>query len=466
MIFTSTYIITKDGELYHYGIKGMKWGIRRFQNEDGTYTSAGKKRRDIQEAKSIKKSSSNNSGASAKKKSSHRVLLENKYKKAGMSKKEAEAAADKRIKVEKAIAITAGVTVAAATAYYARNKYLADRCDQVLKAGTTFHNLDSAANPRPGEHLYVNYRQNDTDFFRGQFALGKMKRSETGNAFNHEVVAKNDIKIPSLKTRKDTFKELYDNDEQFRNAFNKNSRGPNAVNANQAYKKMWPRFGNKDNEDFNVAKRKYFDALGKKGYDAIVDEWDTNAGVYRSDAPLILLNTSSKSLGEMTIGELSARDVLLAQANSRHYAPSRNVKTALGIPHTNHFKESEQHISKYAKKSAENSKYLDKGLSALNRTYNTSDRKRALNKQGAVVVDTGKLLSKNRHMKVETAYKIARTKNDVVNTVYGLVTMSGATALYMSPRIVANRAFVEKYIHDHPNTKLTYNEIVKLRTER
>lgn len=30
--------------LVHHGIKGMKWGIRRYQNEDGTLTEAGKKR--------------------------------------------------------------------------------------------------------------------------------------------------------------------------------------------------------------------------------------------------------------------------------------------------------------------------------------------------------------------------------------------------------------------------------------
>lgn len=29
--------------LFHHGIKGQKWGIRRFQNEDGTRTAAGKK---------------------------------------------------------------------------------------------------------------------------------------------------------------------------------------------------------------------------------------------------------------------------------------------------------------------------------------------------------------------------------------------------------------------------------------
>lgn len=44
------YVLTSNGgfisqnELYHHGIKGMKWGIRRFQNEDGSLTASGKKR--------------------------------------------------------------------------------------------------------------------------------------------------------------------------------------------------------------------------------------------------------------------------------------------------------------------------------------------------------------------------------------------------------------------------------------
>lgn len=33
--------------LSHHGIKGQRWGVRRFQNDDGTLTSSGKKRYDV-----------------------------------------------------------------------------------------------------------------------------------------------------------------------------------------------------------------------------------------------------------------------------------------------------------------------------------------------------------------------------------------------------------------------------------
>ena len=40
-----------NNNLQHHGIKGQKWGVRRFQNKDGDLTLAGRKRYDSPSAK-------------------------------------------------------------------------------------------------------------------------------------------------------------------------------------------------------------------------------------------------------------------------------------------------------------------------------------------------------------------------------------------------------------------------------
>lgn len=43
--------VVYDGELKHYGVKGMKWGVRKYRNYDGSYTKKGLARYDKAESR-------------------------------------------------------------------------------------------------------------------------------------------------------------------------------------------------------------------------------------------------------------------------------------------------------------------------------------------------------------------------------------------------------------------------------
>ena len=55
-VYTNGGLVNTD-VLMHYGKKGMRWGVRRYQNKDGSLTDAGKKRydRDVRENNAKKK---------------------------------------------------------------------------------------------------------------------------------------------------------------------------------------------------------------------------------------------------------------------------------------------------------------------------------------------------------------------------------------------------------------------------
>lgn len=91
-------------ELYHYGVKGMKWGVITKKEP------VGKSRR-----KSTK--ADDPSTKPPKKKSKHRLKLEAKYKEKGLTDEEAAKEADKRIKAEIIVGSAAAVAVTALAAY-------------------------------------------------------------------------------------------------------------------------------------------------------------------------------------------------------------------------------------------------------------------------------------------------------------------------------------------------------------
>lgn len=73
--------------LQHHGIKGMKWGVRRYQNKNGGLTAAGKKRynrkdnwsEDARTASDIKKKKVNQMSNADLKKINERTRLEQEY---------------------------------------------------------------------------------------------------------------------------------------------------------------------------------------------------------------------------------------------------------------------------------------------------------------------------------------------------------------------------------------------------
>lgn len=86
-------------ELTHWGIKGMKHGVRRFQNKDGSLTDAGRKRYygpDSQPRKSISEKISDYKKASAKKKQLEKARAARAEKK--RAEEEAKAKAEQRKK--------------------------------------------------------------------------------------------------------------------------------------------------------------------------------------------------------------------------------------------------------------------------------------------------------------------------------------------------------------------------------
>lgn len=73
-------------ELYHWGVKGQKWGFRRYQNKDGSLTAAGRKRQkknlsqDAKDAYKLKKKKVGELSNAELKKLNERQNLERTYK--------------------------------------------------------------------------------------------------------------------------------------------------------------------------------------------------------------------------------------------------------------------------------------------------------------------------------------------------------------------------------------------------
>ena len=292
------YIYTSDGELYHWGVKGMKWGVRRYQNKDGSLTAAGEKRyNDIE---------------SSGKKSKHRAKLEASYQRNGMSEKEARVAADSRIRAEKFVAAAAGITVAACAAY-AYKKYAMDRTIPKDVEFQRVIKLNAGDKLRPGEQ-YLAYNKRDRAKYKGLLAKHFSDERIFGrHDLDIQAVTEkfhDDVKVASPKRAKNTFKKLYENNSEFRNAFTESNqqmisdlrdgkaktameniinKKTNKLNVNKAYDAFNIGLVNKSPAGSKAA-RIFYDDLKKQGVNAEADLNDIKYSGYKAKNPIIVFN--------------------------------------------------------------------------------------------------------------------------------------------------------------------------------
>ena len=337
-----------SNELYHHGIKGQKWGVRRFQKKDGSLTPAGRKRYDDDGPSSKPKKDLK----VPKNKSLHRLKLEEKYKTKGMSEKEAEQAAARRIRGEQFAVGAAAVTVAAAVAY---SKYKNHNVDKVIK-NAEFHRIMMTDNPdapvREGAR-YVAYKKNDKMRYRGLYGNElKTRRAADGvmnidmeemakkmggkaptdfnsirkyaeenqtykkNIYDMTIKSKKDIKVASEKRARETFEKLYKNDPEFRKNLAERAKDnrlslimKKGMMKNDTVDKLIAE--GKDMSDkqlkskaydvFNIMlvdgdarsrsnQKKFYDALKEQGINAVQDMNDKKYSGYGTKNPLILFD--------------------------------------------------------------------------------------------------------------------------------------------------------------------------------
>lgn len=97
-----------NNELYHHGVKGMRWGVRRYQNSDGSLTNAGRRRY-------------GDDGNSAHRSGSRSVSRSGSKAKNAVTKSPEEIARRKAIAKKVLIGTVLTGTVAAAAVMYAKN---------------------------------------------------------------------------------------------------------------------------------------------------------------------------------------------------------------------------------------------------------------------------------------------------------------------------------------------------------
>ena len=300
-----SYIITSNGGfyssdyLYHHGIKGMQWGVRRYQNPDGSLTAAGKKRVSQRRPDDIvikKGTQLNNVGSKENLKLRGNVKgVPNPF---GPS----------------AVALSLPLSAA-----------LGNPLPAVAAIGTSVIPVKRSDNEKK---LFV-YREDDPhdkDVYEGAFTKFIKYRDSTNQIFKRKFENIDDLVSPSAQRRAELFVETYrENPKLYSELLNRTDAYAQARKAQGVkYSPSLESFigkaifdkntsdidlkrygyglfnmGNEWNDSLTAkGNNKYYKKLKKSGYNALID--DNNAGIYNdANEPLIVLNAKKylKNIG-------------------------------------------------------------------------------------------------------------------------------------------------------------------------
>ena len=315
-------------ELYHFGVKGMKWGVRRYQNEDGSLTSLGKKRdKMLSDRKTANKHSTTSNIVNAqysrrefedaktrlklenqKKKSKRQQDLEKKYIDQGFAKDEAEIKAYNRAKTETILKVAGGIALASAAAYVAYKHY--DKVtDRVFEKGSEIGRLTNNGSEPTNRAFYGFVNKHDKDRYEGLY--GKTLGAN-GPVYRKAMRAAGDINVASPESARKVLKNMFDTDKQSFDVFKKNIDAmASAVPPTTKQGKLWRKakqeldsgkIGDNTYKAFNTTlvlhtkeqqpiNDKFYSAMKKAGYGAIRDVNDKENSGYFAKNPLIVFDT-------------------------------------------------------------------------------------------------------------------------------------------------------------------------------
>ena len=317
-----------EDELYHFGVKGMKWGVRRYQNEDGSLTSLGKKRdKMLSDRKTAKKHSTTSNMVKAeysrrefedaktrlklenqKKKSKRQQDLEKKYIDQGFAKDEAEIKAYNRAKTETILKVVGGIALASAAAYVAYKHY--DKVtDRVFEKGSEIGRLTNNGSEPTNRAFYGFVNKHDKDRYEGLY--GKTLGAN-GPVYRKAMRAAGDINVASPESARKVLKNMFDTDKQSFDVFKKNIDAmASVVPPTTKQGKLWRKakqeldsgkIGDNTYKAFNTTlvlhtkeqqpiNDKFYSAMKKAGYGAIRDVNDKENSGYFAKNPLIVFDT-------------------------------------------------------------------------------------------------------------------------------------------------------------------------------